>query len=131
MADSIAAAAQGFDAAAFRNALREINAEKAKASEYVSAAGAATKNAVDRLNLNTTALTITARLARKEPDEQANVAEAMIRYFHAAGFFDQDSFDGGSIEVMRQIVADADAGTAGRDSAVVKRVRERAGAPAH
>ena len=62
MADSIAAAAQGFDADAFRAALREINAEKAKASEYVSAAGAATKNAVDRLNLNTTALTVTAGL---------------------------------------------------------------------
>lgn len=131
MADSIADAVQGFDAAAFRVALREINAEKAKASEYVSAAGAATKNAVDRLNLNTTALTVTARLARKEPDEQSSVAEALVRYFHAAGFFDQDSLDGGAIEVMRQIVADADAGTAGRDSAVVKHMRERAGAPAH
>lgn len=114
-----------FDPDAFRAAVAGINREKEKAGEYVSAAGAATKNAVDQLNLDKTALTFTAKLTRKESAEQSAVACATVTYMHAMGFFDQGSMlDGGSaIEVMRQIVADHDAGTPGAKSSAVAHIK--------
>lgn len=119
MADHISKAFADFDADRFRGAIAEINREKEKAAEHVGAAGAATKAAVENLNLNKNALGFVAKLSRKESDEQAAASEATIRYMHAMGFFDQASFEGGAIDLMRRIVQDADAGVPGAKSAVV------------
>ncbi len=132
MADPISAAAREFDKARFRGAIAEINREKEKAAEHVGAAGAATKSAVDAMNLNKHALGFVAKLSRKEPDEQASASEAAVLYMHAMGFFDQAALDGGAIELMRKIVADADAGVAGAKSPVVTALTQQsATAPAH
>lgn len=126
MAENLADAVTSFDADAFRDAIKSINREKEKASEYVSAAGAATKAAIDAQNLDKTALTYTAKLARKEPAEQAAVAAATVTYMDAMGFFDQGSLlEGGSaIEAMRRIVAAHDDGGQSAPSSTVAAIRQ-------
>lgn len=96
---------------AVRSGIGEINGAKEKASEHNGAAAKATKDFADKYGLDKGALTTVAKLTRKETATQMTFWRDALRLARDMGHFSTigDAFDDDPIEVMRRIVADADA----------------------
>lgn len=96
MADKIKGGDKGFGAKVpdLRKRIASVNKLKEQAKEANGAAGAATKTAIDDLNVNKWAFTALAQAERKEPTEQI---DRVLTYFAGAlglGLLDQaDMFD--------------------------------------
>lgn len=99
----------GVAAEDLKRVIAEISRQKKHASEYAGLAGKATQNAVEQHGLEKTALTFARRLSDMEDGKRQGVIRAAIEYFHKLDFFAQHDAFSDLIDLMRRIVAEADA----------------------
>ncbi|ELT50974.1 hypothetical protein [Brucella intermedia] len=92
-----------------KRVIAEIGRQKKHASEYAGLAGKATQNAVEQYGLEKTALTFARRLNDMEEGKRQSIIRASLEYWRKLDFFAQHDAFSDLIELMREIVSEADA----------------------
>lgn len=88
-----------------KRAVGEILRQKESAAEYVGLAGQATKQAIERLNLDRKALGVIVALKKADDEKRQATLRSIIQYADAMGFFDQMDAFGDLSELMGEIAA--------------------------
>lgn len=103
---------------AAQEAVAQINGPKENASEHNGVAAKATRDFCDKYGLNKQAITAVCRLKKKEQDTQSDYMRSFLEFARLNGLFNgpADAFADHPVEIMRRIVAEADAKGERRDA---------------